>query len=628
MPREPQSDLTWSQLTPAQKGELIYEYARIHEPEVAKIYEQQGLTPEQLYSSPTLWPVPVTSSGKDASELVNKGDYDGAFGEAYMGELRTSGSPLMQQYDQSYYDTGTVMGAEPSAPTGIMGSVIAGLSDRIGAGVNPQQTQQPQAGNTMTPQSPTPITYTSRNPGLSYDPNRGLKQQDFENYTGVRPGSSIDLGQYARTEQEQENYNAALEYLNQIGEQDINRFSVDPGDLQAVDAFTYDPALAAVYGVDPSMSFDETRAQLDYANALNAYAAQVDGTYLGEAAALQAAAARGESPLFADARLQRDAERMFQQQMMAAARARGSSSAGLAARQAMNNSMFGLGQLTNDANAARVQEMNLARDAYAQTGNVIRQGDIAAAGQAKDIGQLIYGINNAELGADMFNVDAMNRGSLSDQSAQNDAAQFNVGQQAAASAANAELVYNTLQGNTDRAMGTEDRDRRLTLDYTNLVNDMDEAEVGRRILAEQNFDESTRNAAAVLGNVYTGNATNQTQLTAQREASKGQRDASAIGAVGTVAGAIGTALVSDERTKDVGRSVKPADFSDIDERHWMYNENAPPHLRGIKANGGMADEYPDDVIVNGPGGYKAIDQNRLLMRLAGAVGDLQRRARA
>lgn len=613
MPIDPGQELRWEHLSDEQKGALIYEWQRLTnegllaqgKEGIKEWYELQGMPLEEIaasYSDP---------------------DWVERWAPRIFNHLRSENSELLREYETAHQNG--VLAEAPAYYTDVNGGMIQAAGNAFAgrSGGNNMATN----GNTSSGN----VQMLPYDPRLPYDPNRGVSQADKDWYTGVRPGASIDIEKYGRTPEEQAHADYVRDYLASLGDLDPNRFAIDTGDLLPVDTFTYDPALAAIYGVDPSMSFDETRAQLDYANALNAYAADVNGTYLGEAAALQAAAARGESPLFADARLQRDAERMFQQQMMAAARARGSSSAGLAARQAMNNSMFGLGQLTNDANAARVQEMNLARDAYANTGATIRQGDLAAAGQAADIGQLIYGINNAELGADMFNTDAMNRGALSDQSAQNEAAQFNVGQSAAAGAANSQMVYNTLTGNMDRAMGAEERDRAYHGSYVDRVTDMDRDENSRRILGEQNFNETVQNEASRLANVYTGNATNVTQLTGQREAAAGQRDAAMVGAIGSVVGALGTEIAkgivtgSDERMKETGRRVKPADFTDINERHWMYNEKAPPHAQGKQANGGMADEYPEDVVVQDENGMKYIDHSRLLMRQAGALGDIQRR---
>src|SRR6187549_3870922 len=198
---------------------------------------------------------------------------------------------------------------------------------------------------------------------------------------------SIDLGAYELDPQAQADAQTVRNIAQGVAGRDDTRYAVDPSQIPSIESYWYDPATADIYQTDVSEVFDPTRSQYGYANDLVEYASDLDGSHLGSAADLAYLAATGQTPSRADMELNRDANALYAAQMAMAARARGSSSAGLATMNAQNNAQLGYAQLLNNADIARAQEAADARGLYGQLGSTIRQGDLSAAGQAADIAQ-------------------------------------------------------------------------------------------------------------------------------------------------------------------------------------------------------------------------------------------------
>lgn len=462
----------------------------------------------------------------------------------------------------------------------------------------------------------------------NYDPNAANPNSYWEdpgsgkNLYGIDPGISLDLEQYGLSDQAEADLQTTRDIGNEILNRDYNRFAIDPTQLQQVDAYTYNAQLADVYNTDFENTFDPTRDQLGYANALNDYAANIDGTAIGEAANLQYLAATGQMPSFADRSLQRDANALFAAQNAMAARARGSSGAGLALMNAQNNSALGYAQLLNSADIARAQEMTDARAALAQTGGVIRQGDFQAAQQAAANASQLYAVNNSELGAQQQNTAGMNAGSQYNTNLVNQATQYNAGQMQSADAANAKQLQDTLEGNRQYGMQAQQQDDTLARDYSNVLIAAGENDRAAAITAEQNYQNALMGNADRKANVFTQSQSSTNQLTAQREAAAVAEFGAITGGIGAGVGALATAI-SDRRAKTLIKPTAEADFTNAEDYEYEYNEHAGP-MAGEHRKGPMADDLPEDVVMRGDDGMLRVNIEKLAMRQAAAIGKLQR----
>lgn len=583
--------LSWDQLTAEQKGQVIRETMR----QAGALESTNGLATE----------------GTDP-QLGSMAGYVNGLTDA--------------QLAAAYEAQPTMFGAQFADAPSMLGELQA-TGNPVYWGMVGDGSQTPTAGT-----GPYGQAFENGQPSIhTYDPNRGLTPENFENFTGVAPGVSIDLSKYAPSAELQ----AATEYQRQLADYyqglDPNRFAIDPSQLMPVDTYNYDPATADIYTTDVSGAFDPTRQQLDYANELTGYAADINGSHLGSAADLAYMAATGQAPSRADLALNRDANALFAAQMALAGRARGSSSSGLAAMNAQNNSQFGYAQLLNNADLARAQEAADARGLYGQLGSTIRQGDLAAAGQAADIGQQLYAVNNAELGAGMSNMQALNQGAQYNTNAINQANQFNVGQRQSASAANAQQLQQTLEGNRQYGAATEANDRLAATGanaaYTGQLN----TNIDRGIRGEQDYQQSVNDVTTILGNMYGGHENNRTALQGIEMQSNAQQNAALIGALGTAAAGVGTLIGSDERVKNISGKGRPADFSGVRPMRWTYDEAHEDDVGtewledGEEMESGMAQDMPPDVVEKGKDGMWRVNVPKLLLRLPDAVGDLQRR---
>jgi hypothetical protein len=465
---------------------------------------------------------------------------------------------------------------------------------------------------------------------MSADPNRGLSKYNFDNFTGVNPGVTIDVEKYGPDAQMLEDQQLVRDMADFYREQDPNRWAIDPNDVGQVDSYTYDPDTADIYTTNVDGVFDPTRGQLDYANQLNDYAANLDGAHLGQAADLQYLAASGQVPLVADMRLASDADRMQAQQQSMAARARGSSGAGLALMQAQNNAQLGYLGLAQAADQSRVDEMSRARDAYAQTGGAIRQGDLSAAAQAAQIGQQLYGVNAAELEAGQANTQQLNAGSQYNTGVANEANVFNATQSAAADQFNVNTVRDTLDKNRIAGMTTEGADRGMAQAYDATALGENRANQASNIRAEQDYQQAVGDISSILGNVYNNQANNRTQLSGIEMQTDAQRDMAMLGAVTGAAGAgLGAlATVSDRRKKDIHGEAEPADFTGVKDYNWSYDDSVSPQddwLHGGSTNSGMAQDFPKDLVTKDEDGNLRVDAMKAILRYAGSIGDAQRR---
>lgn len=465
---------------------------------------------------------------------------------------------------------------------------------------------------------------------MTFNPNRGLTEDNFDQYTGVNPGVTIDIGKYGVSPELAAAQNQQADLAAYYRGQDANRWAVNPSDLMPVDTYTYDPATADIYTTDPSQYFDPTRQQLGYANDMLGYATDLNGSHLGSAADLQYLAATGQAPSAADLALNRDANALFAQQMSMAARARGSSSAGLATMNAQNNAALGYAQLVNAADIARAQEMAAARQGYAQTGIGIRQQDFVAASQAAQNASQLYQINNAELAAAQKNSDVLNQGSQYNADQMNAASQFNVGQMQSASEANSKMVADTLSANRDAGMKTELTDRASADSYEQTYLNALEGNRQSEIRGEETYQQAIGDISSILGNIYTGHANNRTELAGIEMQVQQQKDAALLGAVGAAVGGVGSMIASDERMKHVGKKVGPADFSRITERKWRYkdehlDDDDTAWLGDDEMESGMAQDFPEDVVEEDEHGNMKLNMLKVMLRSAGALGDVQRR---
>jgi hypothetical protein len=450
---------------------------------------------------------------------------------------------------------------------------------------------------------------------------------------------SIDLGAYELDPQAQADVQTVRNITEGVANRDANRYAVDPSQIPAIESYWYDPATADIYQTDIGEVFDPTRSQYGYANDLVDYASQLDGSHLGSAADLAYLAATGQTPSRADMALNRDANALYASQMAMAARARGSSSAGLATMNAQNNANLGYAQLLNNADMARAQEATDARNLYGQLGGTIRQGDLAAASQAAEIAQGMYAVNNSELSAMQGNTNAMNQGSQYNTGIVNEAGQFRAGQSQSASAGNQAFIGQTLTQNSDRAAGVGKADDSILQGYTGQIlgvgqDDRTASIEGQKDLqqAYSNATDSANNYSLGLGNQSAGHA----GVMAGADAT---RDAAIMGAIGT--GIAGIAQVasgygnqnpgSDERMKNVHGKGKPADFSNVKPMRWSYDaeheddEGTEWLEDGEEMESGMANDMPDDVVEDDENGMLHVNMKKLMMRIPDALGDVQRR---
>lgn len=461
---------------------------------------------------------------------------------------------------------------------------------------------------------------------FSADPNRGLTPYNFDNFTGVNPGVTIDIEKYGPSEQQALDQQKVREMADYYRGLDANRWALNPDDLGPIDTYAYEPATANIHTTDIGDTFDPTLGQLDYANQLNDYAATLDGSHLGSAADLQYAAASGKTPLVSDLRLNRDRDSLYAQQASLAARARGASGAGLAVLNAQNNQQLGYLGLVQAADLARAQEMSDARSAYAQTGSAIRQGDLSAAGQAANLGQQYYQVGNSQLGVAENNTQQLNAGEQYNTGISNTAGQWNAQNATDTAKYNTDNVKDILDKNRVAGMTTETGDRGLTqaYDQTTLAEERGNQELGVR--GEEDYQQAVGDISSILGNIYSGNANNRTTLEGIDRQADAQEQGALIGAVGAGLGALTS--MSDRRRKDIHGEAEPADFSRVHDYDWSYKDDVPPEddwLNDGSTKSGMAQDFPDDLVFKDEEGNLRVNAMKALLRYAGSIGDLQRR---
>lgn len=261
------------------------------------------------------------------------------------------------------------------------------------------------------------VVYPDRQVDLgTYNPNRIMPPGWDKEWYGVAPGVTIDPNQYNLDAEGQRSYEYLQELERTLAGRDPSRFWIDPNELALRDTVT----------VDPTSMFDPTRASLDSAQGLTSRASNIAGTDLERAAGLQRSAALGEGPLAADLRLGADQAALMRQQAALAASARGSSGAALAALRAMNQGAAGSAQLMEEANISRVNEMNQARQGYANTAAAIRDGNLTSAQLAAQLAGYNYNVDNAMLGQHAANMDALNTATNSNVTDQNALMETNI----------------------------------------------------------------------------------------------------------------------------------------------------------------------------------------------------------
>lgn len=454
---------------------------------------------------------------------------------------------------------------------------------------------------------------------------------------GQRVPNTIDVSNYQLSPQAQADIGIIRNMAGEVYGRDPSRYNVDPNAIPMTQAYTYDPSTADIYTSDISNVFDPTRAQYGYANDMLNYASDLQGTDLQSAAELQYLAATGQEPSAADLALNRDANALFAQQMAMAARARGSSSSGLATMNAQNNSALGYAQLINNADIARANEMATARGQYGQTGLGIRQQDIGIAGQASTNAQGLYAVNNSELGGMQENTRLMNSGAQFNTGQQNNAYQYGAGAMQDASGRNQDATIGVLTGNSNRAAGVGQADDSLGANYANTLIGAGQYDTDTRIRGGQDFQSTEENIQSIANNYAVGQGSNTTQRSIADDNRKAQQEAAVIGAVGTAATGIANAVNwekpnSDERMKNVGRKTSPADFSSVEPHEWEYEdeyegEPGTNWTGGGKMQSGMAQDFPDSVVEKDKDGMLRVNPLKAMMRYADSIGDLQRRVK-
>lgn len=388
----------WDDLSTKDKARVLREYAN-SDPAYAKAYEK--LTDEQLVNSPMLWPL-IDDPNKPGSYVPPE-----KMGDAYVSELAA----------------GRTAGSQPR------------LKDADAPGTN----------NAVSD-----ITGVSTGPGGSnvdsYDPLRGLSDNDVKTFSGVRPGSVLQRDDFERTPLGDAALGVAIGQRGELQGRDANRLDVDPRDIPRIDPMMIaNPNAIRATSVqlpndirartinpettDTTDAFRGTQWQVtdarrninsilgeggqagmqnaaDMANAaaMGLTPSQAEQMYLGAGAEAATAYDRIAHQAYVDSRNQAGALRR-QQQAMAAGQ-RGSVS-GLANLQAMNNSALGEAQLYQQAldtkaragieatgamtdaqykaAGARADEMAQARALYAQIETALRSGNIQA---AQELGRL------------------------------------------------------------------------------------------------------------------------------------------------------------------------------------------------------------------------------------------------
>ena len=158
-----------------------------------------------------------------------------------------------------------------------------------------------------------------------------------------------------------------------------------PQHYDARDAASRDAAMDRYRGMGTSAgaaaapTMDRAGFDADRANAASARGQQQDALGLARSAAL------GNQPSAAELAMQRGVAQGMQAQLSAAAGARGGALAGAAAqRGAMETGARMQADAIGQGATLRAQEMERARDQYAQQAGAIRAGDYTGAGQASD----------------------------------------------------------------------------------------------------------------------------------------------------------------------------------------------------------------------------------------------------
>lgn len=386
----------WDDLSTKEKARVLREYGK-SDPALDDAYNK--LTDEQLVDAKVLWPKTYDEKGKVVPWEKQ--------GDALISELAA----------------GRTAGSQPR------------LKDADAPGTN----------NAVSD-----ITGVSTGPGGSnvdsYDPLRGLSDNDVKTFSGVRPGSVLQRDDFERTPLGDAALGVAIGQRGELQGRDANRLDVDPRDIPRIDpmmianpnairatsvqlpkdirASTINPEttdttdafrgtqfqvadsrrkINEILGPDGQAGM-QNAADMANAAAMGLTPSQAEQMYLGAGAEAATAYDRIAHQAYVDSRNQAGALRR-QQQAMAAGQ-RGSVS-GLANLQAMNNSALGEAQLYQQAldtkmragieatgamtdaqykaAGARADEMAQARALYAQIETALRSGNIQA---AQELGRL------------------------------------------------------------------------------------------------------------------------------------------------------------------------------------------------------------------------------------------------
>jgi hypothetical protein len=486
---------------------------------------------------------------------------------------------------------------------------------------------------------------TSFHPGRSrYDDNGNLVFDTYNN-----PGVSLDPAAYQQTQQELAD-TASLRALAAVSK-DADRYGIAPNAVPTISTSGV-KKYREVSGDQFGQAFAPTQTALNGAS--EATLAASGNPYQAAAGSALTSAALGTAPsqaelLLREAQARNEAQTrvnvnaLSAQQAALAAGTRGNVS-GLASLNAQNNTALGQAQLYQQsadqrqqmqyqAAAQRAGEMTDARAALASFAQAVRAGDYQGAAQLAQIAQQQYGVSQAELQNLQNNVAV---------ASQTD--QFNAEQARIAAEGNAGRAQQALLANQQTAASVGSSDATMQAQLQQSLVDAGNVQQNQRIGYETDYAGIISQNADRAANERTGN---QTLAESKRQFNENQTDryiGGLIQAGGTVLGAAvagpggaaaggaaggaaaDAATGSDMRAKHVGAARSPADFRATQDAEWSYKDNyTGPRMGGPNDHvGPMAQELPDDVQYT-EDGKRVVNLSALAMRLAGSVGDLQRK---
>lgn len=390
-----------------------------------------------------------------------------------------------------------------------------------------------------------------------------------------------------------------------------------------------------------------------------------------ERAGAQTANQYNQIALDSQQRARSDAASLRAMQAALAAGQRGAVS-GAANLQAMNNSALAESRIKQEAldasaraqsaaiaagqdasyqaAAARASEMASSRELYARIQEALRQGDIATAQQLAALAATQQRAESEVLGVEAANTAAHNQGQQFNSSQDFQAQTFNNSQENDIRTDNANRKTGVMQGNQSAAITTGNADTAAVLDAQGTVLNESARDRDARIALERDyggqvFDNADRAAGYTD---YLDRRGDIARAGAERDqARQDQRTAGYLNAGGAVvtAGISGLAntdsedLQSDERTKNIKgpsgtpdfRGAAPRSQSDLAKQSLNYTRARDSRYtyKGdptrTEYRGPMAQQLPVNVRTKGPGGVEFVNQKRLAMNLASAVGRLQQK---